>query len=150
MNNLIIFSVIYLLLILSILASSIMQIIYGIKINGNDIDEGDKGAGIFFIIIGVLSILFSGLLGYVAYANVESMMPKYVRIIMAVYALLVFASSFVLIIYGNKIRKLDIEDEDDPAGRFMISLGTINIIVVMMFIAFVLYYVYPLFKKPSM
>lgn len=120
---------------LCILVSAIMQLVYGVKMSNNNMTERDKGAGIYFITIGVISILFSVFLLLVSWYGYQSKdIPMPWIIIFSLYSLLVFASSIVQIIYGLKIKNNKIEEDDEDAGKFLISLGSINIAMMFIFI----------------
>lgn len=123
---------------LTILATSIMQMIYGAKINSNEMTEEDRGAGIFFITMGVISALFAMFIGYVCY-SIRDKVPMYVLLIVGLYALFILASGTVQIIYGNKIHKNTIDENDEHAGRFLISVGSINVVLLMLIVSVLIY-----------
>jgi uncharacterized membrane protein len=132
------------LLILFILASSIVQIIYGTKIKNNTITEKDKTAGTFIVVLGCFAILVSLVLGANAYFGDYKQVA--IKILLGVLSLFIMASGIMQVVYGAKIRNNNIAEKDKHAGGYIMSLGIMSILTIFI-IAGLAYYFYSLLTR---
>jgi Co/Zn/Cd efflux system component len=115
------------ILLLFLIASGGVFIHYGNKIKDKQITKDDDKAGQFMMVLGVMglfvNVVTSILLGY--YWNENSMLERILQIVSILFTL---ASNVMLIVYGLKIYKNDITEDDYKAGEFIITLGSISVI----------------------
>ena len=116
------------ILLLFLIASGGVFIHYGGRIKDNKINTDDKKAGQFMIALGGMGLLanmiISILLGYKW--KKSNISEKLLQIIVILFTL---ASNVISIIYGLKINNNNITDDDMHIGEYIITLGSLCVIL---------------------
>lgn len=139
--------------VVSVMLSGIIQLVYGKKIQDDNITEKDKRGGQFMIFLGafvILLALFYGLGTVMSDALKDLGVSKNsiltVKALLGVALLTVIGSSVLQIIYGSKINKNTISEEDDKGGITLIVTGSINLVMVVALVVLL----YMMYKKNNL
>jgi uncharacterized membrane protein len=134
-----------------VVLSGIIQLVYGKKIQMNEIKEKDKRGGQFMIFLGSFVALLTLFMGMTLFGGEEKISKKVdlmIKSSVGVILLTVLISAILQIVYGSKINKNNLSEDDEKHGITLIVSGSVNLIMIALF-CLTLYIVYRYFNPST-
>lgn len=119
--------ILIIILSLFLISTGAVFIYYGNRIKKKEINKDDAKAGEFMMSIGIIGLLALLLISY--YLGKSTFEKQFLKLALLLPIFFIFAACVVLIVYGFKINNDIITSNDAKAGEYIISLGSLSVIV---------------------